>query len=968
MPEITDFHAKYYAHALSVMGGKGLDRIGRALFDSAVTPNPYQIEAALFALRSPLSQGVMLADEVGLGKTIEAGIVLCQYWAERKRRLLVICPASLRTQWAQEMSEKFGLPCLILDAKKWRELVAQGATNPFERPEMVICSMHFASAHRAQLEAVVWDLTVIDEAHKLRNVYNQSSTIAHNIRDGLRTGKRILLTATPLQNSLVELYGLSTLIDPNLFGSLAAFKARYEKNNNHLSELQHRLRAFVWRTLRSQVQEYVRFTERKLMTRPFLPTEQEHQLYEAVSAYLQREETYAFPSSLRQLLVMLVRKLLASSAYALAGTLERVLKRLRTMREEYLSGLSPEQRIATTDDWDVDTLEELLEDEEDNLGEFERVDEAEEREIDLAKLDAEIVEVERYLQWARNIVVDTKVKELVIALRVGFERMVDQGGARKAVIFTESQRTQMYLRDHLLANGYDGKGTMGGAKVITFNGNNNDPSSQALYARWKGRFEGTVRSSGSQAVDVRTAILDAFREDAEILIATEAAAEGINLQFCSLVVNFDLPWNPQRIEQRIGRCHRYGQEHDVVVINFLNERNEADRHVHFILERKFQLFSGVFGASDQVLGALAGGLDFERRVLEIYQRCRRPAEIQAAFTALQAELDEVIQDRMEKTRQLLIEHFDADVHARLNINVEGTQERLDQIGTMFWRLTNWALVNHATVKRFELAFELHDSPVEGVATGKYHLVSRTVELANNQFLYRIGHPLGEFVLEQGRNMPSLLGNVCFQVSGNPVRMSMLEPLKGLSGWLRLTRLTVSSFEKQEYLLFSGYRDDGKSLDQEVCEKLFMCLGESIDAQAPETPQATRLEEEAERHVKGTLHENLEENNRHYHEIREQLDKWAEDRELAAEQELDMVRKKIKELQRSMNKAKTLEEQHAMQSQVDTLEKEKRRMRQNIFKVEDEIGEKRRSLLEALETRMKQRSELVTVFELKWTVI
>ena len=119
---------------------------------------------------------------------------------------------------------------------------------------------------------------------------------------------------------------------------------------------------------------------------------------------------------------------------------------------------------------------------------------------------------------------------------------------------------------------------------------------------------------------MRSALVDYFRDEGQIMIATEAGAEGINLQFCSLVVNYDLPWNPQRIEQRIGRCHRYGQKHDVVVVNFLNRKNEADQRVYQLLSEKFQLFEGVFGASDEVLGAIESGVDFEKRIAGIYQR------------------------------------------------------------------------------------------------------------------------------------------------------------------------------------------------------------------------------------------------------------------------------------------------------------------------------------------------------------
>ena len=147
-----------------------------------------------------------------------------------------------------------------------------------------------------------------------------------------------------------------------------------------------------------------------------------------------------------------------------------------------------------------------------------------------------------------------------------------------------------------------------------------------------------------------------FRDEAIIMIATEAAAEGINLQFCSLVVNYDLPWNPQRIEQRIGRCHRYGQKHDVVVVNFLNQKNAADQRVYQLLAEKFKLFNGVFGASDEVLGSIESGVDFEKRIADIYQKCRTQEQIQFNFDQLQREMEIQIDERQadpaEASREL----------------------------------------------------------------------------------------------------------------------------------------------------------------------------------------------------------------------------------------------------------------------------------------------------------------------------
>ena len=162
---ITPFHAKYFAYDLTRRATSGMDRLSMSLFDAAVDLNPHQIEAALFALQSPLSKGVILADEVGLGKTIEAGIVLCQFWAERKRRLLVICPASIRKQWALEMQEKFNLPTRVLDAKAYREAQRNGRA-PLNEKAVLIMSLNYANALREELKSIAWDLVVIDEAHK----------------------------------------------------------------------------------------------------------------------------------------------------------------------------------------------------------------------------------------------------------------------------------------------------------------------------------------------------------------------------------------------------------------------------------------------------------------------------------------------------------------------------------------------------------------------------------------------------------------------------------------------------------------------------------------------------------------------------------------------------------------------------------------------------------------------------------
>jgi superfamily II DNA/RNA helicase len=340
--------------------------------------------------------------------------------------------------------------------------------------------------------------------------------------------------------------------------------------------------------------------------------------------------------------------------------------------------------------------------------------------------------------------------------------MSGMGAPRKAVIFTESRRTQEYRARFLEAHGHVGK-------IVTFSGGNQGEAATGLYQRWLARYSGSDRVTGSPAIDRRTALIDHFRDSAEILIATEAAAEGVNLQFCSLVVNYDLPWNPQRVEQRIGRCHRYGQRFDVVVINFLNQRNAADQRVLELLQDKFQLFDGVFGASDQVLGRIEAGIDFEKRIAEIYDRCRTTQEIDSAFANLRAELDADIQARMLDTEKLLLENFDADIHSLLKTHKERAESQLDRITRLFWQLTQYVLAQSARFDNNLLAFDLSLPPLPQIVTGHYQLI-RKGELAKqaqieNSRIYRLTHPLGEYVLDQGRNASAPIRGVSVDMSG-----------------------------------------------------------------------------------------------------------------------------------------------------------------------------------------------------------
>jgi ERCC4-related helicase len=965
---ITAYQAKYFAYDLTRRNSNNdVGRLSQSLFDASVDLNPHQIEAALFALRSPLSKGVLLADEVGLGKTIEAGIVLCQYWSERRRRLLVICPASLRKQWALELEEKFNLPAFVLDAKTSREL-QRNSQSPLNQNCILILSYNYANKIRDQLKTIAWDLAVIDEAHKLRNAYRESNKIGQGLKWALEDCRKLLLTATPLQNSLLELYGLSTLIDEHLFGDVDAFRSQYINAGGDLDGLRQRLAVFCRRTLRNQVTEYIRYTERRATTFPFRPSDDEHKLYEAVSAFLLRETSYAIPKRQRHLTELILRKLLASSSLAIAGTLETMKVRLEALRDEKnQDALEFTELLISEEDIEDDLLDEILE-----LDGLEQTAPEATPSLDRKLLNSEIAELDRLANWANSIGTDTKTKTLLNALEIGFQQMANTGAQRKALIFTESRRTQNYLKNFLEANGYSDQ-------IVEFSGTNNSPQTTAIYEKWLIENQGTGRIAGSRDIDIRTALIEYFRDHASILIATEAAAEGVNIQFCSLLINYDLPWNPQRVEQRIGRCHRYGQQHDVVVINFLNERNDADRRVLQLLTEKFNLFNGVFGASDEVLGSIESGVDFEKRILSIYQQCRTPAEIEAAFKALQTEMDERIQARMTDTRKMLLENFDEDVHERLKIQLHNAQVQLDKFSKRFWALSQFMLNDKADFDETALAFNLLEPPSQPIPTGRYHLISKNApdhktEAIEDQhaeygkYLYRLSHPLGEWVVDAAKNLNTVPARVVFNVSQHPARLHLVEALRGNSGYLMLTQLAIESYEREEYLLFSGFDQQGQALDQESCEKLFSCVAEVEGLADISDSIQSKLVADSQRYIQATISLSLEANNRYFNEAREKLEKWADDLVLAAEKVLKDTKDQIKILQRQARVAISLDEQHQIQEKIIKLEKQQRRQRQEIFKVEDEIIEKRDDLIESLERRLTQNTESSPLFMIEWAVI
>lgn len=942
---ITDYQAIYLANLLTRrLPANDIDKLTASLQDAQVDLTPHQVEAALFAFKSPLSKGAILADEVGLGKTIEAGIILSQHWSEHKRRLLVICPANLRKQWAGELQEKFFLPSVIMESKSFNEAVENGCFNPFDTENIVICSLQFAKTKAAYIKRTAWDLVIVDEAHRLRNVYKPQNRIANVIKESIEARKKILMTATPLQNSILELYGLVSIIDDYVFGDLRSFKSQFGHNltEKDYMELRRRLQPVCKRTLRRQVLEYIKYTKRIAIVEEFFPSENEQKLYDMVTDYLSKPRLYALPNSQRQLMTLILRKLLASSTYAIYGTICSLIVRLQAMLDR--------NEAASIGDNDIvneyaDDNDEWVDAEEVEIYEAEELHPA-----DIEGIRKEIKELETFRDLAEKIKKNSKAEHLFVALDKGFEQLRNLGAAPKALIFTESRRTQEFLYELLEKRGYKGR-------VVRFNGTNSDKESTAIYRAWMDKYKGTAKITGSPTADRRAAIVDYFRNEATIMIATEAAAEGINLQFCSLIVNYDMPWNPQRIEQRIGRCHRYGQKFDVVVINFLNKGNAADVRVYELLDQKFQLFNGVFGASDEVLGSIGSGVDFEKRIAQIYNECRTTVEIEQAFDALQAELQEQISEKMLKARSALLENFDESVKEKLRDNLTQSRQNLDRFEKRLWMLTKHALRQDAVFDEERFAFTLR-------ANGNVYTLSKEGENEVER-PYRIGCPLAKEVLAQ--YLAPLQESACveFDYTRTEGRTKLLEDLVGQSGVMRVEKVSIDSFEQEDHLVVACRTESGDWVYPEIAEKMLMLPACLLSPAHIEEAVAVCLSDRVEEMNQEILSSSSDRNNRFFDEEMEKLDSWVDDMKLALEREISDLDQEIKLRKSEAKKISRLEEKVKAQRAIKDLERKRVEKRRNLYIAQDEIDEKKEALLNKIEKMLKQKVERTYLFMIKW---
>jgi hypothetical protein len=745
----------------------------------------------------------------------------------------------------------------------------------------------------------------------------------------------------------MELYGLISMIDDRVFGDEESFRNQFVSagRQTDFASLRSRIAPLCKRTLRQQVQQYINYTRRIPIVEEFEPSSDELYIRGAVLDYLRRPELHALPQGQRQLITLVMMKLLASSTHAIAGALSTMANRLQQLldkqdAEDLLESLDDDYEVLreTAEEWDAETspLEPLSEEERQSIAE-------------------EIAELKNFSEQAAAIRDNSKGRALLTALARAFAELGRLGAARKAIIFTESRKTQDYLLELLRETPY-------GEGIVLFNGTNSGDQAKRIYQAWLEKHKGSDKVTGSKTADTRAALVEYFRDEGTVMIATEAGAEGINLQFASLVINYDLPWNPQRIEQRIGRAHRYGQKHDVVVVNFIDLSNDADRRVYQLLAQKFQLFEGVFGASDEVLGAIGSGVDFERRIAEIYRDFRNPEAIQESFEQLQLDLSGEISSAMLKTREMLFQHFDEQVLEKIKDSSEQTRNRYE---SMLLDLTRHEVGEMASFDN--AGFTLHQPPAGLVANtcplGRYELPRRSGE----SHLYRVGHPLAEWAIQQakGRQLPA--AKLVFDYEAHGKQIATLHRLRGESGQLAVKLLTIEALGKtEEHLLVAGTTLSGDVLPDDDAEKLLRLPVTAVENSGaiewlPELLQDLRQREEQ------ALGETNQRNLQYFEQEVEKLEGWADDLKNGLEQEIKEIDRQIKETRKSAAVAPTLEEKLKCQKQQRDLEAKRTNLRRELYERQDEVEAQRNELIASLEGKLEQKMQEKNLFVIAWEV-
>lgn len=880
------------------------ERYAAAQRQARIDPNPHQIDAVIFALRRLREGGCILADEVGLGKTIEAGLVIAQSRAEGAQRILLIVPKSLIGQWQNELLNLFGIQAREND------------TN-FFAPGVYLVGREFAGSERGATPlgaAPPFDLAVIDEAHEIfaglhkrygrDGIYDESSDealMAHRVRGFLRSTPVLLLTATPMQNSLAELWGLVQYVEPTgtLLGDISTFRKVFCSDDDRTlipgqeHELKRRLAMVQRRTLRRQAQEFLDrpFTQRRCRLYEYAMSDDERSLYDDVTEYLLEPSLFAFAGRQRRLLLIGFHRRMASSISALAASLDNVAARLRRLQQGLGAGAD-------------DTLENVLRDlEDDDENAKEDASEEPNPPIDRGAIAAELARVESFITRARSLPHDAKARSFQDAIKVILDLARQGRGSGKAVVFTESITTQEYLLKLLRDIG------LSDVEITLFRGVNDHERAQQALARWK-EEEGTRFPPGtkpSREVALRLALVHEFRTRSRVLICTEAGAKGLNLQFCDTVINYDLPWNPQRIEQRIGRCHRYSQKRDVTVVNFIASDNEAHKLTFEILSQKLDLFGRVLDASDHVLHeprtdapelmVSALSVEFENDLRNIYSRSRTLDEVTREIAALRdkiSERREAFEKEYERTSQIIESRFDENVRRvfkRLREELPGSLADLDKdiAELVDGYLKASAVKYRRSDEAGRVMFDIADGALLPTEVGEVRrFATGDARGLTDAESLNLVHPLVRAAIAHAQ---AWAGDGCVKLHVPAGSSPELINLAGKAGAIRVAMVDYAGFEPVQRLVAAAVVD-GVPIDPALAAQLLRL--EATDGLSPIGPVDTQwLDDAVEEAVFVDQRQVEEEEQKHFEQAIGQLERFVEDKILVCRRERASIAEKLR---------------------------------------------------------------------------
>lgn len=728
----TPFHAYYTARVLDSLSDD--DRFVPVFASSDIQVYPFQIAAASFALRSPYQKGAILCDEAGMGKSHEAMLVISQKWLEGQSRILLVIPnADLLRQWTELIDRYYTLPYVVLTSRKeWNDLISDDTANAFEQSAIVITTYDFAADNEAAVSAVRWDLTVFEEANALSSVYQEDNKQAKALKRIAGDSFKLLLTGTPIEKNIMDLYGLIWFIDETVLPDEREFLARYLRRPEHYPELVERISKFCFRTLRSQAKAYAKVPERILITDEYMPSQPEQRLYKLLYAYINKPDKRAFPEMKQYDLALRLLSLQSSSTAAILQTIRGVIKRLETM----------------------------------------------------PNAQDELTQWREMYSAAKEIKQDAKTAKLLTALQRGFTLMKKCGANRKAVIFTESVETQKMLYA-LLCPKY---------KTLQYNGSTDYSAIQN------------------------------FKESGEILLTTDNGAKGFNLEEAAFVIHYDLPYNTLKMEQRIDRCQRLGQENDVLSLAFINKDNFSDVRKLELVNKRTLVTDGVFGVSDEVIGGFTENLNEAFQV--IAERSRTKAQIEAEHQQMLVQHETQNRQLVSASEDVLFTTFTRELADKVKLTPRYISEKADEINAALWSIVKWFFERY-NATHDECYFEIDESAKTITAT-KYKALPTLFYYwdgsRNKKYQSLKAYGMAKnFKPHYGRiTLTSIIGRgVIHELecadTGTLTVQSCIEPCE-----IALYTVAITSSANrtvQEHTILCGKTDSGKPLSEDDCRTI-----------------------------------------------------------------------------------------------------------------------------------------------------